>query len=74
MLSPVPASWIFWAVVVVCTIAQAAILRSTLLSRGPAPTAPTPTPHLAGELLWVLLPAAVLALTLVLTWRAMQGS
>jgi heme/copper-type cytochrome/quinol oxidase subunit 2 len=65
---------VFWVAVVACVIAHRFILRSAFAAGAAA--APTDTGHLPRvrtplELLWVLLPAVILAGTLALTWQAM---
>ena len=72
-MSHVLASSIFWAAVAVCAIAQLAIARSALRTRPGASdsTGTAPRTTSVAELLWVLLPALMLAGALLLTWRAM---
>ena len=61
------ASLLFWTAAVVCALAQAMLVRSLLLGRTPGSV----KTRAAGlrEVVWVLLPAVVLALTLVASWR-----
>ena len=60
-------SFLFWTAAVVCVVAQAMLVRSLLLGRTPGSV----RTRAAGlrEAVWVLLPALVLALTLVASWR-----
>lgn len=68
-----PASWIFWAAVVSCLIAQTAILHSMFVARAAAREAIRASRTSATlELLWAVIPALVLALVLVLSWQAMR--
>jgi heme/copper-type cytochrome/quinol oxidase subunit 2 len=70
-MSPVLADAIFWVAVVCCVVAQAALLRSQLAApaRGGAADAPA---RRAGEVVWAVLPAVMLALALVWTWRTLH--
>jgi heme/copper-type cytochrome/quinol oxidase subunit 2 len=64
----------FWLAVACCVVAQAAIVRSALARRTPlAGGAPMPPLRRPIEVAWTLVPAAVLALVLVQTWRAMHA-
>ncbi len=61
----------FWAAVACCAVAQVAIVRSALARRAPlAESAPMPPLHRPAEVAFTLVPAALLALVLALTWRA----
>ena len=67
------ANGLFWMSVACCTVAQLFIIRSVLGSRhAPEPAANVPKSRDAVEVMWVVLPAVVLAVLLVFTWRAMQ--
>jgi len=62
----------FWVAVLSCLAGQAMILRSTIRARAHVPRARgLATPRFAAELAWAILPAAMLAATLALTWRAL---
>ena len=62
----------FWIAVLSCIAGQAMILRSTLRARAHrAPAEGVASPRLASELAWAVLPAVMLAATLVVTWRAL---
>ena len=60
-------SLLFWCAAAVSLVAQAMLVRSLLLGRTPGSV----KTRAAGvrEVVWVLLPALVLALTLVASWR-----
>jgi hypothetical protein len=69
------ATILFWLAAVCCAIAQLALLRSALVSWRGGHAATPPGSARAGravELLWALLPAAGLALVLIVTWRAIS--
>ena len=74
-VSHVLASSIFWAAAALCAVAQVAIVRSALRTRGGTVSAGSHARRSgpAAELLWVLLPAVMLAGTLLLTWRALEA-
>jgi heme/copper-type cytochrome/quinol oxidase subunit 2 len=64
----------FWLAVACCVVAQAAIVRSALARRSPiAGGAAMPPLRRPVEVAWTLVPAVILALVLVLTWRAIHG-
>lgn len=76
------AAALFWLSVICCVVAEVAIVRATLrvsrLSGEPVATAPSgtsamPRPRRGLELLWVVLPALVLAVVLGATWRAVSA-
>jgi len=63
---------VFWTAVVLCAVAEIAIVRSALASR-PAPTAEhVPAARRPVEVLWALVPAIALAVVLAATWRAIH--
>jgi len=69
---------IFWIAVVICAVAQAAILRSALRTHTSAAAdtnigSSLPQPRPAIEIAWVVIPALALALVLAFTWRAMRA-
>jgi heme/copper-type cytochrome/quinol oxidase subunit 2 len=66
---------VFWTSVVLCAVAQVAILRSVLLVRHVPPAgAPAGVPPVrrAVETVWAVVPAVALAVLLALTWRAIH--
>jgi heme/copper-type cytochrome/quinol oxidase subunit 2 len=68
---------IFGIAAICCLAAQVAIVRSTLrpytaATDGERASSPVPRPRTAIELVWVLLPALVLAGVFALTWHAMH--
>ena len=70
---------IFWIAVLSSVIAETAILRAILRVRAAHPSVPPtgaalPRVRRGAEILWAVLPALLLALVLVLTWRAMRAS
>lgn len=71
MLPPVISDAFFWIATAVCAVAQVAIVRAALAGRTPG-ASPTPVAR-AREFFWVILPAALLALLLVGTWRALPA-
>ncbi|MEO7456262.1 MAG: hypothetical protein ABIY52_08365 [Gemmatimonadaceae bacterium] len=69
------ADGLFWTSVACCTIAQLLIVRSVLGSRhAPEPVANVPKSRDAVEVMWAVVPAVVLGVLLVFTWRAMHGA
>ncbi len=59
----------------VCIVAQLAILRAVAAGRVPgASRAPGEPPRRAAEVAWAVLPAAMLALVLFLTWRSVEAA
>lgn len=63
---------VFLACVALCMVAHAAILRSAL--RRPVAADPSlPRPRRGVEILWALLPMAVLALVFTATWDRMRN-
>jgi heme/copper-type cytochrome/quinol oxidase subunit 2 len=64
---------IFWLAAVCCALAQAAIVRSALRARAQRPDG-SAAPSKPIEVAWTVLPALMLALVLVFTWRAMHSA
>lgn len=62
---------IFWLAATCCALAQAAIIRSALRARAQRPDG-SEAPSKPIEVAWTVVPAVVLALVLVLTWRALH--
>jgi heme/copper-type cytochrome/quinol oxidase subunit 2 len=66
---------LFWIAVAICAIGQLAVLRSVVTGRAPGALAPDAARRRrAGEILWAVVPACMLAVVLVLTWRAMHAT
>ena len=69
--------FLFWFAALSCAAGQILIIRSTWRAREHAATAPMPAgvprPGVRSEIVWVVLPAVMLALVLALTWRAMHA-
>jgi threonine/homoserine/homoserine lactone efflux protein len=59
---PALALILFWASVIVCTVAHVAIVRSLLRA----------SPRRIREVAWAIGPAFVLVAVLVMTWRAIH--
>ena len=78
---PGVATAIFWVAVACCAIAQVAIVRSAArtasrsahVHRDGGQAAGVPRPHPAAEVAWTLVPAVMLALVLLVTWRALHA-
>ena len=66
---------IFWVAVACCGVAQAAIVRSSLVSPAQAPSADEPASFArrALEVCWAVVPGIALAFLFVATWHAMHG-
>jgi heme/copper-type cytochrome/quinol oxidase subunit 2 len=62
---------IFWLAAACCVFAQAAIVRSALRARAQRPDG-SASPSRPIEVAWTIVPAVMLALVLVLTWRALH--
>jgi heme/copper-type cytochrome/quinol oxidase subunit 2 len=62
---------IFWAAAACCALSQAAIVRSALRARAQRPDG-TASPPRAIEVAWTIVPALVLVLVLVFTWRVLH--
>jgi heme/copper-type cytochrome/quinol oxidase subunit 2 len=77
-----PADAIFWIAVACCSVAQAAIIRSVLISQsrtvaGVASAAsevasPASSGRRVAELAWAVLPGVALVVLFLFTWRAMH--
>jgi hypothetical protein len=79
LLTPLAREAIYWIIVALCLVAEAAILRSTfrIMRRGAsrigAPSASRFAPlRPPVEVLWAILPPAALALLLVFAHRALR--
>jgi heme/copper-type cytochrome/quinol oxidase subunit 2 len=62
---------IFWLATACCALAQAAIVRSALRARAQRPDGTASPPRLI-EVAWTVVPAVMLAMVLVFTWRALH--
>lgn len=62
---------VFWLAASVCAVAQVAVVRAALAGRTPG--ASLTLASRVREMFWVFLPAAVLAVVLVWTWRELPG-
>jgi heme/copper-type cytochrome/quinol oxidase subunit 2 len=62
---------IFWAAAACCALSQAAIVRSALRARAQRPDGSASPPR-AIEVAWTIVPALVLVLVLVITWRVLH--
>jgi heme/copper-type cytochrome/quinol oxidase subunit 2 len=62
---------IFWLAAACCALSQAAIIRSALRARAERPDG-SASPSRPIEVAWTVVPALMLALVLVLTWRALH--
>lgn len=71
VLPPSIAELLFWSAAAVCAVAQIAVVRAALAGRTPGASA-SPLAR-AREFFWVLLPAVLLALLLVWTWRSLPS-
>ena len=71
MISAPVSDLFFWLATAICAVAQVAVVRAALAGRTPgaSPSAMART----REFFWVLLPAALVALLLVWTWRSLPG-
>jgi heme/copper-type cytochrome/quinol oxidase subunit 2 len=64
---------IFWVAVACCAVAQAAIVRSSLVSPAQASDEPASVARRALEVCWAVVPGIALAFLFVATWHAMHG-
>lgn len=72
-MPPNLSEFIFWVAVACCVVAQIAIVRASIAPQRQDPSgAGVPRPARATELVWVILPALMLALVLLWTWRAID--
>ena len=63
---------IFWSAVLLCAVAQLALLRSFFLGAS-RPARDAAAGFRATETLWAVVPAVVLVALLAMTWRAMHA-
>ncbi|MEP7381103.1 MAG: hypothetical protein ABI910_05415 [Gemmatimonadota bacterium] len=71
MLPASISEFLFWFATAICAVAQVAVIRAALAGRTPG-ASPTPLAR-AREFFWVILPAGLLALLLIWTWRSLPG-
>lgn len=64
LLPPAVATTLFWAAVLACGVAHAAIVASVARS----------APRRRLEIAWAVIPVLALAVVLVMTWRRMHAS
>src|SRR4051794_16581222 len=64
---------IFWLAVACCALAQAAIIRSAFRARAQRPDG-SASPSRPMEIAWTVVPALMLALVLVFTWRTLHSA
>ena len=60
---------IFWIAALACVVAQIALLRSSISTKGENRSDLVPASPRRSELAWTILPALVLAFVLFATWR-----
>jgi hypothetical protein len=73
VLSHSIADAIFWIAAVCCGLAQAAVIRSSMVAPMLVPAhAGVARPRRAVESMWAILPAIALAILLIATWVAMH--
>lgn len=65
---------IFWIAALACVVAQFALLRSSFSIKKDSKSELVPGSPRAVELGWAILPALVLAVLLLVTWRRIAGS
>ncbi|MCC6928046.1 MAG: hypothetical protein IT359_03545 [Gemmatimonadaceae bacterium] len=61
----------FWVATAICAVAQVAVVRAALAGRTPG--ASSSAVARTREFFWVILPAALLALLLLWTWRSLPA-
>ena len=72
-LSPALASGTFWAMVVICAVAQLFILRAVFRTL-PAPSSPhVPAPRRWAEIVWAIVPMVGLVAVFVGAWRLLPS-
>ena len=62
---------LFWAGALLCVVAQGAVVRAALAGRTPG--ASTSIASKVREIVWVILPAVLLGVVLVWTWRSLPS-
>lgn len=72
-MSPAVGAAVFWIAATCCLVAQVAVIRSAI--RAPMPgsaNVAVAMPRRSMEIFWTIVPAIVLAIMLVATWRTMH--
>jgi heme/copper-type cytochrome/quinol oxidase subunit 2 len=64
---------IFWIAAVACVVAEIAILRSTYAARRVEKSDLVPAASRGGEITWAIIPAVILVVLLVATWRRIEA-
>ena len=65
---------LFWICVAACAVGQLAVLRSVLTGRAPgAVSEDAARRRRSSEIVWTILPALMLLVVLVFTWRAVRS-
>lgn len=62
---------IFWLAALCCALSQAAIVRSALRARSQRPDGSASPPRVI-EVAWTIIPAVMLMLVLLYTWRVLH--
>jgi heme/copper-type cytochrome/quinol oxidase subunit 2 len=72
-MSPAVGAAVFWIAAACCLVAQIAVIRSAVRAPMPgSPNAAVTMPRRSIEIAWTIIPAIVLMLVLISTWRAMH--
>lgn len=71
--SPILEVLLFWLAAAICLVAEAAIIRSALAARAEPGSALVPGSRRALEIFYAVLPALLLGVVLLLTWRAVSA-
>lgn len=66
------AETIFWIAAAACIVAEIAILRLTFAAKPTAKSELVPVASRSGELAWAIVPAFVLSVVLVATWKKVE--
>jgi heme/copper-type cytochrome/quinol oxidase subunit 2 len=64
---------IFWIGAIACAIAEVMILRSSFAATRENKSALVPTASRSSELAWAILPAILLSILLLATWRKVEA-
>ncbi|HUQ99031.1 MAG TPA: hypothetical protein VM166_06215 [Gemmatimonadaceae bacterium] len=64
---------IFWIGAIACVVAEVMILRSSFAATRENKSALVPTASRSSELAWAILPAILLSILLLATWRNVQA-
>lgn len=68
-MNPSLAEAIFWIAALACVVAQIALLRSTFSAKEESRSQLVPASRRSTELAWAIIPAVLLSLLLIATWR-----